>query len=188
MLLNMITEEQIKENLDRGWAPIEGFPFHRVTVDGRVQTRLRPGINKPQDEWVDRAIDNQTGRYKRLLLRHKGNSKSFNVHRLVALHFIWNPHTKPCVNHKDGNRFNNHFTNLEWVTVSENTQHAYDTGLAVASKGENHGLSKFKEEDIRDIRFRASRGETHTEIGKFYGVRQGCISRIVSRERWAHVA
>ena len=53
------------------------------------------------------------------------------VHRLVALYFVENP--KPLeydiVNHKDGNKLNNHYTNLEWRNISINTQHAYDNGL-----------------------------------------------------------
>lgn len=51
------------------------------------------------------------------------------VHRLVAMAFIPNPDNLPEVNHKDGNKHNNHFTNLEWCTASNNKQHAHDTGL-----------------------------------------------------------
>ncbi|WP_436863644.1 HNH endonuclease [Mammaliicoccus sciuri] len=55
--------------------------------------------------------------------------KHFYVHRLLAQAFIPNPLNKPQVNHKDGNPSNNDLNNLEWVTASENVQHAYDTGL-----------------------------------------------------------
>lgn len=51
------------------------------------------------------------------------------IHQLVALSFIANPDNKPQVNHKDGNKLNNHIDNLEWVTIRENIQHAWDTGL-----------------------------------------------------------
>lgn len=51
------------------------------------------------------------------------------VHRLVALHYVENPFAKDMVNHIDGNKLNNHYTNLEWVTCSENTIHAFKTGL-----------------------------------------------------------
>ena len=62
------------------------------------------------------------------------NSGYFNfcnnlIHILVANAFIDNPHKKIIVNHKDGNKKNNNVSNLEWVTPSENTIHAINTGL-----------------------------------------------------------
>lgn len=42
------------------------------------------------------------------------------VHRLVATYFVANPNNLPVVNHKDGNRLNNDFRNLEWCTQQQN--------------------------------------------------------------------
>ena len=64
-----------------------------------------------------------------LYVRPLHKTKHLAVHRLVAMAFIPNPENKPCVNHIDGNKLNDHVTNLEWVTFQENTLHALRTGL-----------------------------------------------------------
>lgn len=47
------------------------------------------------------------------------------IHRLVAKYFIDNLYNKDTVNHIDGNKLNNHYTNLEWLTRKENIQHYF---------------------------------------------------------------
>ncbi len=54
---------------------------------------------------------------------------NIRVHRLVAEAFLAKEPGKETVNHKDGDRRNNHVDNLEWVTPRDNTLHAYSTGL-----------------------------------------------------------
>jgi hypothetical protein len=71
-------------------------------------------------------------RYEKAVIKINGKSTMKYIHRLVAEAFIPNPHNKPTVNHKDGNKFNNHISNLEWATHTENHLHAYANGLKVA--------------------------------------------------------
>lgn len=54
----------------------------------------------------------------------------YRVSRLVAQAFvIKSDPTFEIVNHKDGNKVNDHKDNLEWCNISINTQHAYDNDL-----------------------------------------------------------
>ena len=71
------------------------------------------------------------------------------AHRIVAEAFIDNSEGKPQVNHIDGNKANNHISNLEWCTCSENARHAYDNNLIDINR-----LSK------------ACKGRTHNEAAK----------------------
>jgi hypothetical protein len=72
--------------------------------------------------------------YKKVMLYKDGKRKTFFVHRLVALNFIENKYQKPFVNHINGKKSDNRICNLEWVTASENTRHAWRTGLAEKTK------------------------------------------------------
>ena len=62
---------------------------------------------------------------------NQGVRRIYFIHRLVALHFIPNPAPKirTEVNHIDGNVLNPHYTNLEWMSRSENQAHAFHSGL-----------------------------------------------------------
>lgn len=62
-------------------------------------------------------------------LTTKVGSKNYTKHRLVATAFIPNPLNYSDVNHKDGDKQNNHVTNLEWCSRTQNLYHALRTGL-----------------------------------------------------------
>lgn len=55
--------------------------------------------------------------------------KSYSQHRLVAECWVSNPDNKPYINHINGIKDDNRACNLEWVTASENTIHAIESGL-----------------------------------------------------------
>lgn len=59
--------------------------------------------------------------------------QTFKVHRLVAHEFCKNNavELKTQVNHKDENKFNNHYSNLEWVTHAYNINYGMRTEKAI---------------------------------------------------------
>jgi len=110
--------------------------------------------------------------------------KSRPVHRIVAEAFLPDFLEKPQVNHIDGNKLNNHISNLEMVSAKENILHAYKTGLKVSLKGENHTNSKLSAEDVTIIKMLLRKGETGTSLARKFGVSQTTISYIKSGIAW----
>ena len=66
--------------------------------------------------------------YDAVKLYYNGRYNQHYVHRLVAEAFI--DGRDETVNHKDGNKQNNHVSNLEWMSYSDNNKHARENGLA----------------------------------------------------------
>lgn len=120
----------------------------------------------------------------------KGETYCLRVHREVALAFIPNPENKPQVNHIDGDKTNNKVENLEWVTYSENSIHAVETGLFVSLVGEENGGSKLNEIDVLFIRenfIPKSRTYGARALGRKFGVNKTTIMKIIRRELWKHI-
>jgi len=102
---------------------------YSVTKDGRVWSHPKTfGTHQfSEGGWLT-ISDNGRG-YKRVGLSKNNKIKSMYVHRLVAEAFIGEIPHKMEVNHIDGVKANNHVSNLEIVTSSENNLHAFRTGL-----------------------------------------------------------
>ena len=95
---------------------IEGYDNYQVTSWGRI-------FNVTKQKFL-RQEETEKGYLRVDLYDACGRRKHEKVHRLVAKAFIPNPEGKPHVNHIDGNKMNNSFTNLEWVTNEENAEKA----------------------------------------------------------------
>jgi hypothetical protein len=105
------------------WRDVQGYEGkYLVSNIGRVKALPFDGPGKRNQEVIRWFSTDRCG-YHRLNLANKGKKQNFFVHRLVAVAFIPNPENKPFVNHIDGDKFNNHYSNLEWVSSHENNLH-----------------------------------------------------------------
>lgn len=97
------------------------FPRYRIYNDGRVYTLIYNKFLRP--------FKNRDGYCCYTLFGVDGVPRGIKAHRLVAMAFVPNPNKLPEVNHKDGNKGNNYYANLEWCTHSQNIKHAWDNSL-----------------------------------------------------------
>lgn len=132
--------------------------------------------------WIDKDG------YRRVTLYYSQKKKHYGIHRLVALSFIPNLENKPQVNHIDGDKEDNKIDNLEWVTNSENQQHAVYTGLREGVKGEDNHNSILTEENVREI-YRLYSTDKHSmeELSSRFNISVTNIYNIVSRNMWKHI-
>lgn len=109
------------------------------------------------------------------------------IHRLVADCFVFGKtDLTKTVNHKDGNKENNNYLNLEWATYSENNVHAMDNNLSLRFS-ENHYGAKLKNSDIPKIKKMRLSGVSITNTANCFGVSRSQISAITSGRSWGRV-
>jgi hypothetical protein len=160
------------------WRPIENSRYE-VSERGDVRHRERKQVLK--------AVVVKGNPY--LIVAINGLSvgarqRTVAVHRLVARAFLGNPtEARPHVNHKDANKLNNHYLNLEYVSASENAAHAVHLGRI--NKGEQVPQSKLITEQVLEIRKRDK--DNSSQLAREFGVSRKTIRRIINRKSWKHL-
>lgn len=149
-----------------------------VSDEGHVYSKKNGGDLKLK------GVKNGKG-YSYVALSINGKVKKYGVHRMVAELYCENPDHKPHVNHKDGNKENNEYTNLEWCTPMENTNNAFHRG--VMPLGENNHSSKLNTFQVYKILDMIKAGHKDTEIGAAFGVHRRTISDIRNGKTWKHI-
>jgi len=197
------------------WLPVVGYEgFYSVSDLGRVM-RIGRSPRCKRDRLLNPNDAGSTG-YLSVSLSVDNKRKGVDVHLLVMAAFVG-----PCpeghnVNHKDNVKTNSRLSNLEYLTFSQNTQHALALGAMATGdrnpsrlhperlphgndhwthkrpetikRGEQRSDAILTENGVRDIRERVASGViTQRAIAKEYGVCAGTISWIVLRKSWRHV-
>lgn len=108
------------------WKDIKGYEgLYQVSNLGRVKSLGNGNSNRSKLKIMKTTLSHKG--YPMITLRKDDKSKTFSVHRLVAIHFIPNPDNLPQVNHIDEVKTNNRIDNLEWCTNEYN--HNYGTRI-----------------------------------------------------------
>lgn len=124
------------------------------------------------------------------LLCEDGKRRTICVHRLMGRTWLPSPpgeigskRGEYCINHKDGNKQNNHLDNLEWVTAEENIKHAWRTGLN-NSIGEKSPCAKVNASQVRAIRELFAQGKSLDYLANSFGLSVQGIHDICRYRRW----
>lgn len=169
------------------WKTVKDFSNYEVSNYGRVRRKKCQIIysNGMVTNYKEKLLHQELNRkmYKRVTFSQNNIQKRYQVHRLVAFYFISNDENKPCVNHIDGNGSNNHISNLEWCTYSENERHSYDI-LGKKSAGR-----KLADVDVLDIRNncikkrKGIKGNVNLFANK-YNVHMGTIRGVLNNKNY----
>lgn len=160
--------------------PIPGFDGkYEITIGGLF--KYVNYNNTGEDVITYGNMDNDG--YLNVCLSKDGESKTYGVHKLVALTYIDNPNNLPEVNHKDENPANNCVDNLEWCDRSYNIN--YGTANKRRSEKLTNGVTS------KPVKQKALDGQliklwpSTKEIGR-NGFNQGHVSDVCNGNRKTH--
>ena len=165
------------------WRTVPGYPAYEVSVDGVV--RRCQGFRCRRAHRVLVPFVRPNG-YAQILLYQGGQRRRFGVHQLVALAFLGpKPSPQHEVAHLDGQRLNNHVSNLAWLLHSENERHKDLHGTRL--RGSQIGNAKLTEAQVVLIRQALAVGIRQCVLAQAYGVSDSTVSLIARAKTWRHV-
>ena len=169
--------------MDERWRQIVDYEgLYDISDFGRVRS-----ARKSTNTFVGRMLrpgEHSLG-YHQVILYKDGVQRHHYIHRLVASVFIGECNDGEQVNHIDGNKKNNRLDNLEYVTPSENSLHAFSIGKS-SQVGERNSCAKLTEDKVLEVMSLLGT-MPQWKIGKLFGVNQSVISRISTGGAWACV-
>lgn len=162
-----------------------GVEWRPVAVDGLEDRYEVSNTGLVRRIGKDKPMSNSSARngYSVVNLTFSDSrQRVFYTHRLVALTFLGVPDGYMECCHWDGNRLNNHVSNLRWDTKSGNAQDAIRHGTAV--RGSNHFTAKLNEYSLEVIWYYIRDGLTDMQIARRFKVSDGTIRAIRIGKTW----
>lgn len=131
---------------------------YKASRDGRIFTK----------NGKEKMVQHVNG-YGQLMLYINKKMTFFYVHRIIAELYVPNPHGYKFVKHKDGNRFNNDASNLEWAPL-----------LVDKSLRKRNYKNDIPDELVQTIRERYKNGEKQQVLADELNVSQSYICLLVN--------
>jgi len=182
------------------WKSCRLAPYYEVSNLGYVR---RASMSPSNSTYVGRMCKrhkDKDGYWKVwLVVKGRKNAKPFFVHRLVADAFIGRLPRNEQVNHKDLDKSNARFDNLEYVTPRGNRKHAIKHGVVMGNskgtsigccgiRGIDHFNAKLTPVLVKKIRRNYRKGVSVTRLARRFGVSNPTIDSVLRYKTWAHVA
>lgn len=147
--------------------------------------------NKNTGNFLKKKVE-RDGYVRVSLMKKDGGTTYIQLHRVLMQAFRPTKNMEKLqVNHIDGNKQNNDFNNLEWVTPKENICHAIDNRLSNFSylEGERTNLARYTEQDAkRVIELLKTNNYTDKQISLITGYPvRNFIARIRRKETWKYL-
>lgn len=158
------------------WRDIPGYEgLYEVSDHGRVRS-----MHGRRGSAVHMLNPGRTNGYLMVGLCKNKNKWQVTVHRLVMLAFVGESNGL-FTNHKDGNRSNNHLSNLEYVTNVENLRHGREV------LGHLPGKRSLDESVIREIIELGANGLKPKQIAQMFEITVQHTRLILRGETWMHL-
>lgn len=174
-----------------GWRTIPGSEgLYSVSNLGRIRSEPQQTSHKGRRRGrILKPYRDSKGYMQFRMCLTAGRNVGMKVHRAVALAFIGPRPAGAQINHKSGNKLDNSFDNLEYVSCRENIRHGWAIGLYAPNhrRGEASSNSKLTNANVHEIR--TLRASTRVaDLAARFGVTQSTISQICKGRTWKHVA
>ncbi|QEO57601.1 antA/AntB antirepressor family protein [Francisella marina] len=188
--LAKLIKQNFQKHKDEEFKIIKGYSNYVVSNYGRIISLRYNKQNIIKERIVQK---NRNGYIMVDLFDDNKKTRLLSVHRLVAKAFLKKDTNRNCVNHIDGDRGNNHISNLEWCNNSENTKHSYDvtknqdySRLSDIGKEAARKLRKFTMDEVYSIRNEYNKSKTSfAKMAIKYNVGKTTMARIIKGVTYA---